>query len=98
LIHNARRLRKFPRFQAAEPFSDFQSAEKYRRSFALLDKPSNPSGIGAQAALDFKDSQAASQTDLRASLSCQHPSFSDRFGRAQVPGSSHGFGTLKDVV
>jgi hypothetical protein len=78
-------VKKVPRFQAAEPFSGFQSAEKYRRSFALLDKPSNPSDLRAQAALGSNDNQAALQTDLHGDLATAQATH-DRFGHARAEG------------
>jgi len=78
-------VKKVPRFQAAEPFSDFQFAEKYRRSFALLDKPSNPSDLRAQAALDSNDNQEALQTDLHGDPAIAQ-AIRDRFGHARAEG------------
>jgi hypothetical protein len=86
-------VKKVPRFQAAEPFSDFQSAEKYRRSFDLLDKPSNLSDLRAQAALDSNDNQEALQTDLHGDPAIAQ-AIRYRFGHALATGSSHRFGKL----
>src|SRR6266498_4026231 len=64
---------------------ELQFDEKSRRSFASLDKPSNPSDVRARAALRSNDNQATLQTDLHGDLATAQATY-ERFGHAPGEG------------